>query len=258
MPGMDARASCGPCSPARSCVRLDATAAAKMPGVLRVIHDGNFVAVVAEKEFQAVQAMRAISDRTAWDAGPMPPADIYAHLATLATENTVILDRAGPVPSGTTHEATYHRPYHMHGAIGPSCAVALYQDGALTVWSHAQGMFPLRDAIAELVGLPKDKVRCIHREGSGCYGHNGADDAGGDAAFIAKGFPGRPVRVQYMREQEHAWEPYGPAMITRSRATLGSDGRIASWEFDVWSNTTLDRSQVTRGASPRDCSSPTR
>src|ERR1700757_4328830 len=98
-------------------------------------------------------------------------------------------------------------------------------------------MFPLRDAVPQLVGFPEEKVRRIHREGSGCYGHNGADDAGGDAALIAKNLPGRPVRVQWMREQEHAWEPYGPAMTTRSRATLGPDGSIASWQFDVWSNT---------------------
>jgi len=115
--------------------------------------------------------------------------------------------------------------------------VAVFRDGALTVWSHAQGMFPLRNAVAELVGLPKEKVRCIHREGSGCYGHNGADDAAGDAALIAMNVPGRPVRVQWMREQEHTWEPFGPAMVSRSRATLDKEGQIASWTYGVWSNT---------------------
>jgi CO/xanthine dehydrogenase Mo-binding subunit len=237
LPGMVHARVIRPPQPGAKLRSLDESAASRMPGVIKIVRDGSFVAVVAEKEFQAVQAMRALSDRAAWDAGTLPPADIHAHLATLSTQDTVILDRAGEAPRGTSHEATYHRPYQMHGAIGPSCAVALWQDGALTVWSHAQGMFPLRDAIAELVGLPKEKVRCIHREGSGCYGHNGADDAGGDAALIAKSLPGRPVRVQWMREQEHTWEPYGAAMITRSRATLGSDGSIASWEFDVWSNT---------------------
>src|SRR5206468_6525892 len=111
-------------------------------------------------------------------------------------------------------DATYSRPYQMHGSIGPSCAVAHWKDDGLTVWSHTQGVYPLRDAIAELVALPKERVRCIHVEGSGCYGHNGADDVAADAALLARALPGRPVRMQWMREQEHAWEPYGSAMAT--------------------------------------------
>ena len=85
--------------------------------------------------------------------------------------------------------------------------------------------------------MPPDKVRCIHVEGSGCYGHNGADDAAADAALIARALPGRPVRVQWMREQEHAWEPFGPAMVTKLKASLDGNGKIADWHFDVWSNT---------------------
>ncbi|HEX4782247.1 MAG TPA: molybdopterin cofactor-binding domain-containing protein [Usitatibacter sp.] len=237
LPGMVHARVVRPPQPGATLRSLGTAPAAAMPGVLKIVHDGSFVAVVAEKEFQAVQAMRALQDRAQWDSPPMPPADIHAHLASLGSDDTVILDRTGQGGGGTSHEAAYRRPYHLHGAIGPACAVALFKDGELTVWSHAQGMFPLRDAVAELVGLPKEKVRCIHREGSGCYGHNGADDAGGDAALIARGFPNRPVRVQWMREQEHSWEPFGPAMYSRSRATLDSGGNIASWEYDVWSNT---------------------
>ena len=95
----------------------------------------------------------------------------------------------------------------MHGSIGPSCAVALFEDDGVTVWTHSQGVYPLRAALAELLRLPPDKVRCIHAEGSGCYGHNGADDVAADAALLARAVPGRPVRVQWMREQEHGWEP---------------------------------------------------
>ena len=237
LPGMVHARVVRPPQPGAVLRALDTGLAARMPGVLKVVRDGSFVAVVAAKEFQAVQAMRALQDHADWEPGPMPPAEIHAHLASLPSEDSVILDRPGDAGQGAPHEATYRRPYHMHGAIGPSCAVALFKDGELTVWSHAQGMFPLRNAVAQLVGLPKEKVRCIHREGSGCYGHNGADDAGGDAALIAMGLPGKPVRVQWMREQEHSWEPYGPAMVSRSRASLDGNGQIASWSYDVWSNT---------------------
>jgi CO/xanthine dehydrogenase Mo-binding subunit len=104
------------------------------------------------------------------------------------------------------------------------------------VWSHTQGVYPLRDAIAEMLRTPPDRVRVIHMEGSGCYGHNGADDAGADAALIAVAFPGRPVRVQWMREDEHTWEPYGSMMVSTARAKL--DGaKIAEWQYEVWSNT---------------------
>jgi nicotinate dehydrogenase subunit B len=115
--------------------------------------------------------------------------------------------------------------------------VAQLTDDQMTVWTHTQGVYPDRAAIAEMLGMPAAKVRCIHVEGSGCYGHNGADDAAADAALIARAMSGTPVRVQWMREQEHAWEPFGPAMVNRIAASLDPDGRIANWNFEVWSNT---------------------
>jgi CO/xanthine dehydrogenase Mo-binding subunit len=216
---------------------LDTGVAQAMPGVLKIVRDGSFVAVVAEKEFQAIRAMRALSDRAVWDVGVLPPADIYAHLLQLGSEDKVIHDRNGASLGAMTHEATFRRPYQLHGAIGPSCAVALYRDGKVEVWTHGQGVFPLRAAIAELLKMAPETVHCIHMEGSGCYGHNGADDAAGDAAFLARALPGTPVRVQWMREEEHSWEPFGPAMVTKVRAALDAGGRISAWEFDVWSNT---------------------
>ncbi len=125
----------------------------------------------------------------------------------------------------------------MHGSIGPSCAIGLFENGTLTVWSHAQGMFPLRRSLSELVNLPQEKIRCIHVEGSGCYGHNGADDAAADAAILALSLPGRPVRVQFMRDEEHGFEPFGAAMISSARATLAVDGSVVDWQYEVWSNT---------------------
>jgi CO/xanthine dehydrogenase Mo-binding subunit len=108
----------------------------------------------------------------------------------------------------------------MHASIGPSCAVGLFKDGMMTVWTHSQGVYPLRGALSEMLRLPPERVRCIHMEGSGCYGHNGADDVAADAALVAMAFPDRPVRVQWMREDEHAWEPYGSAMIGQVSARM--------------------------------------
>jgi CO/xanthine dehydrogenase Mo-binding subunit len=107
----------------------------------------------------------------------------------------------------------------------------------MTVWTHTQGVYPDRQGIAEMLRMPPASVRLIHVEGSGCYGHNGADDAAADAALIARALPGTPVRVQWMREQEHGWEPFGPAMVTKLKASLDGNGSIADWNFEVWSNT---------------------
>ncbi|MBV9630397.1 MAG: xanthine dehydrogenase family protein molybdopterin-binding subunit [Xanthobacteraceae bacterium] len=208
-----------------------------LPGVLKVVRDGSFLGIVAEREYQAITAMRALAQAARWsETSALPdPASIYTYLQGLPARDVTILDRGTLADASNVLTATYHRPYQMHGAIGPACAVALFADDALTVWSHAQGMFPLRRAVAELVGLAPEKVRCIHIEGSGCYGHNGADDAAGDAALLARAIPGRPVRVQWMREQEHTWEPFGPAMAARISAALDR-GKITSWQYDVWSN----------------------
>ncbi|MBV8888320.1 MAG: xanthine dehydrogenase family protein molybdopterin-binding subunit, partial [Alphaproteobacteria bacterium] len=219
---------------------VDTGPAAAMPGVLKVVHDGRYLAVIAEHEYQAVAAMRALAAAADWDEKPtLPdPADLFATLDAQPAQPVPVRDNPADMPAGARIvEAQYRRGYQMHGSIGPSCAVALYQDGILTVWSHAQGMFPLRAAIAELVNLPADKVHCIHVEGSGCYGHNAADDAGADAAVLAVAVPGRAVRMQWMREQEHGWEPYGSAMTTRARAALDSSGRIVAWDYTVRSNT---------------------
>ena len=229
-----------PSRPGAALRSLDIAAAQSMPGVMKIVRDGNFIGVIASREYQAVRAARALSDRATWQGGSLPGADIHAQLLALPTEDTVILDHGAPAGEGAM-SAIYRRPYQLHGAIGPSCAVALMKDGKLTVWTHSQGVYPLRAAIAEMMSMAPDQVHCIHAEGSGCYGHNGADDVAADAALLARAMPGRAVRVQWMREEEHAWEPLGPAMATRVSATLDGAGRIASWTYDVWSNTHSSR-----------------
>ncbi len=220
--------------------KLDTDKAERLPGVLKIVRDGSFLGVIAEREYQAITAMRALADAAEWDETAVLPNEnaLPAAIMALPGEVHTILDRNnGPVAAAQSFEATYTKPYTLHGSIGPSCALARQDGSGFTIWSHTQGVFPDRAAISEMLRIPAEQVRIIHVEGSGCYGHNGADDAAADAALLARAFPGRPVRVQWMREQEHAWEPYGPAMVTKIRAALDNSGRIASWDYELWSNT---------------------
>ena len=218
----------------------DTSAVEKLPGFVKVVRDGNFLAVVAQKEFQAIKAMKALSAAVKWKETPGLPKqdDLLRVLTSLKSNDTTIFQQSDPSAIGQkTIEATYTRPYQSHGSIGPSCAVAQLVGDAMTVWTHTQGVYPDRQGIAEMLKVPLESVRLIHVEGSGCYGHNGADDAAADAALIARALPGVPVRLQWMREQEHAWEPFGPAMVTKLKASLDGNGRIVDWNFDVWTNT---------------------
>jgi nicotinate dehydrogenase subunit B len=240
LPGMVHARIVRPPSYGAQLTECDSTAVEKLPGVVKLVRDGNFLAVVANKEFQAVKAMHALSAAAKWQETPSLPKqdDLLRVLTHLPSQDKTIFQQGNPSVVGQkTLEATYTRPYQSHGSIGPSCAVAQFTDGVMTVWTHTQGVYPDRQGIAEMLRMAPQNVRCIHVEGSGCYGHNGADDAAADAALIARAMPGTPVRVQWMREQEHSWEPFGPAMVTKLRASLDGNGAIADWNFEVWSNT---------------------
>ena len=240
LPGMVHARIVRPPSYGAQLTACDTAAVEKLPGVVKIVRDGNFLAVVAEKEFQSIKAMNALSAAAKWkETASLPKQDdLLKVLTSLPSQDSTIFERSNPAVAGLkTIEATYTRPYQSHGSIGPSCAIAQFTDGAMTVWTHTQGVFPDRQGIAEMLRMPPASVRLIHVEGSGCYGHNGADDAAADAALIARALPGRPVRVQWMREQEHAWEPFGPAMVTKLKASLDGNGKIAAWNFEVFSNT---------------------
>ena len=240
LPGMVHARVVRPPSYGAELAECDTSAVEKLPGFVKVVRDGNFLAVVAKKEFQAIKAMKTLSDGTKWKerSGLPRQDDLLSVLTGLKSNDTTIFQQSDPSATGQkTLEATYTRPYQAHGSIGPSCAIAKLVDGAMTVWTHTQGVYPDREGIAEMLKVPQSSVRLIHVEGSGCYGHNGADDAAADAALIARALPGIPVRVQWMREQEHAWEPFGPAMVTRLKASIDGNGRIVDWNFDVWTNT---------------------
>ncbi|RZF27906.1 xanthine dehydrogenase family protein molybdopterin-binding subunit [Paraburkholderia sp. UYCP14C] len=229
-----------------SLVGVDSGGVETLPGVIKVVRNGNYLAVVADDEWRAILAMRELALAARWQPGPpLPdPANVHELLMTLPVQEIAVADQdaaTGPAAPGATLRARYSRPYLTHGSIGPSCAVAQLDNGVMTVWTHTQGVYPLRAGIAEMLAMPADQVRCVHVEGSGCYGHNGADDVAADAALIARELPGRPVRVQLMREQEHMWEPFGPAMTVEANATLDAAGTLADWRYELWSNTHNNR-----------------
>jgi nicotinate dehydrogenase subunit B len=223
-------------------------AARQMAGVVAIVRQGDFAAVIATTEWQAIQAMRVAQASDYVRTLPLlPVADGPHRLQVLPKREIVVLNtRDGDRPIAHTLRASYSRPWYSHGSIGPSCAVALAKDGGLTLWSHSQGVFDMHRAVAELVGLPAEKVRCIHSPSAGCYGQNGADDVTAEAGLIAMALPGRPVRLQWMREQEFGWEPCGCAMVTQVEASLGPDKRLARWTYEVWSNSHNNR-PVTAG-----------
>ncbi|WP_431822988.1 molybdopterin cofactor-binding domain-containing protein [Burkholderia sp. F1] len=223
---------------------FDEAATLKMPGVVRIVRNGSMLAVVARGEWQAVVAQRALAASCQWSPGrPLPDRDkVHEDLKHIATQSIEIANtRAATAPAAKTLTATFRKNYLLHGSIGPSCAVAQLESGVLTVWTHSQGVYPLRDALAEMLSRPKPGIRCIHTEGSGCYGHNGADDAAAHAALIAAAMPGKPIRVQWMREQEHTWDHFTPAMVTEVSASLDASGHIVDWQYALWSSSHNER-----------------
>lgn len=240
LPGMLHARVIRPPSPSATLEALDDSALrdATASGDVRVVRRGDFLAVVAEREFAAIRAAERL--RPTWRAtAQFPPfADLHDALRQSPTADQVVAEH-GDVAAALQHaarrlEATYFQPFQAHASAGPSCAVADFRDGALTVWCSSQGIFALRDAIAELVELPPGRVRLIHMEGAGAYGHNGADDVAADAAVLACEL-GRPIRVQWSRADEFAGEPKGPAMVMEAIGGLDANDTILAWEYQAWS-----------------------
>jgi CO/xanthine dehydrogenase Mo-binding subunit len=215
----------------------DTKAAEAIPGVVKVVQQGRFLAVVAERQWTAIQAMLALQKGGSERPASPLPSDLQANLLASPSEDETIHDTTktpGPTPVKQI-KARYSRPWLLHGSIGPSCTVAQFDGGKLTVWTHTQDVFPLRAALAELTKLQPQQIHCIHTEGSGCYGHNGADDVAADAALIAMAVPGRPIRLQWMREQEHGFEPLGTGMVVEIEAGIDGKGAITRWRSDILS-----------------------
>ena len=242
-----------PPGPGAALVSVDDGPVRTLPGVVSVVRDGSFLGVTAEREEQAVAAAAALAASARWSEGSAlpPPRGLPDWLRTRPAQQFLVVDGTaveGAVPpiaepdgAARTLRATYTRPYLLHGSIGPSAAVASWGGGKIDVWSASQGVFPLRAALAQALQVSESVVRVRHVEGPGCYGHNGADDVALDAALLARQADERPVRVVYTREQEHTWEPFGPASVVELQASLDDDGRLLDWNHDVWSNTHVGR-----------------
>jgi nicotinate dehydrogenase subunit B len=232
-----------------------------LPGVCKLLVDGRYIGVCAEREEQAIAAASAIRRSALWEEIETLPQerDDQGWIRELDSEASIVDQRnAGGAPADASagsdanrdvvHRLTadYSRPFLSHASIGPSCALAKWEDGMLTVWTHAQGSFPLRRELAELLDVPAEKITVIHADGAGCYGHNGADDAALDAAVMARD-AGRPVRLQWSREDEFSWAPFGSAMSIHIEAGIDRQGRIAQWRHATWSQTHVQRPGVMPG-----------
>ncbi len=219
-----------------SLISIDETSVAHINGLVGVVAIGDFVGVVATREEIAIEAARSL--RVVWRAPPewpdlnMPEKALRANPSTprkLADRGNVDMALAG---SAKPMNRTYVWPYQMHGSIGPSCAVADYNDAGLTVWSGTQNPFPMRRDLALLLDMPEELIQVERLEAAGCYGRNCADDVTADAALLSRAVKA-PVRVQLTREQEHEWEPKGAAQIMDVRGGLDLEGGPSAYDFET-------------------------
>lgn len=212
-------------------------------GLVEIIRHGDFIAILGADE-SAVDAAAAVAPgHVAWD-GIDPINPFQQEARWLLQQPTVDQTLGAPPPDGllrADYEATFSRMHVAHASIGPSCGLAMYRDGKLQVWTHCQGVYPLRAALARMLKIDPAGISVKHVQGPGCYGHNGADDAAADAAVIAFLKPGIPVRVRWRREEEFGFEPVSPSMVVTVRATLDDAGRPTDWTTEIWSGKHVNR-----------------
>lgn len=205
---------------------------------VHVVRIENFLGVVAKDEWAAVRAAREL--KTTWGTGAALPGseNLDAHVRQGAIDRDDSVIRRGnsaTAMAGAAKKlaATYYWPNQSHASLGPSCAVADVRDGGVTVWSSVQASHAMRGTLAKVFGMPAGKVRVIYMDGAGCYGGNGNDDVAADAVLLSKAVSA-PVRVQWMRQDEHGWDPKGPQQLLDMRAGLDAQGNIVGWEAEMW------------------------
>ncbi|SFB52342.1 xanthine dehydrogenase family protein molybdopterin-binding subunit [Algoriphagus aquimarinus] len=210
-------------------------------GIIKTVVNGSFVGVITEREYQAVKAEAYLRKHSEWTTSPSFPKQetLFAHLKSIAEKPQSIRNEGDitTIPNGKeTFKASYAKPYLKHGSIGPACGIAMYDGEILHIWSHSQGIYPMRRAIAAMLKMELEKLHVIAVPGAGCFGHSTADDAAADAAILALSYPGKHIRVQWSRQDEHTWDPYGTAMIMELEASLDANGKIKTWKTDVWTD----------------------
>jgi len=210
-------------------------------GVLATVRKGSFLGVITAREYQAEKAVGLLEQYSQWSRPAIFPdqEELPAYICEQADDPVVahgeeaVID---PASAAVSLKASYFKPYTMHAAMGPACAIGRYDGEMLQVWSHSQGIYPMREALAAMLGLEPEKIQVISAPGSGCFGHTVADDAAADAALLAMAYPGRPIRVQWSRADEHRWEPYGSAMLVDLEAGLDAEGKLRYWSADIWTD----------------------
>ena len=224
-------------------MNVDETSIGNIPGA-RVVRKRDFIGVIATREWDAIRAAQEL--KVNWDATPTLPgsAGLYEKMRTEKTTDTVALER-GDVASALGRAAhvvsqSYRCPYQSHAPFGPNCALADVKAGSAVVMCSTQNIYLTRDKVAEVLGMPVDKVGIQYYEGSGTFGHSCHDDAAEAAAILSQEV-GKPVRVQFMRWDEHGWDNYGPAHLADVRAGVDSDGNIVAYEYHgfqhIWART---------------------
>ncbi len=219
-------------------VSVDESSIADIPGIVKVVRQENFLGVVATNEWAAIKAARQLSVKWSEWLGLPDQRQIWEHVR----HTKIVKDDVTSHTGDSAHAlgdaaqriaATYDFAIHTHGSIGPSCAVAHFEDDRLVCWSASQSTHNLRKQLAAMFSLQDEQVRCIYIDGAGCYGRNGHEDAAGDAALLARAV-NAPVRVQWMREDEHGWDPKGPPTLLDMRAGLDANGKISAWESELY------------------------
>jgi nicotinate dehydrogenase subunit B len=226
--------------PAAKLMELREDGARGVAGLVAVVRDGNFASVVSETEDGAEAALKALRKGAAWSARETLPDEngLAEWLKSQPVESTVIDKKATPhgASKSRTLRRQYTRPYIAHASIAPSCAMAQWSGDRVHVWTHSQGVYLLRTDLALVLKLPAENITVEHMEGAGCYGHNGADDVALDAVLLAKAASGRPVRVQWSRQDEMTHAPFGAAMAVEIEADLDAQGEIIDWRHSIWGN----------------------
>jgi CO/xanthine dehydrogenase Mo-binding subunit len=212
---------------------IDESSVRDIRDLVKVVRVGNFVGVVARTEWGAIKAAQQLkTEWSKWEGLP-DQAKLWDHVRTTKVVKEDVTSQVGDVPAALGQgarrlKATYDFAIHTHGSIGPSCAVVEIKDGQLTCWTASQATHNLRKQLAAMLTMPDANIRCIYLDGSGCYGRNGHEDAAADAALLARAV-GAPVRVQWMRADEHGWDPKGPPTLVDLEAALDASGNILAW-----------------------------